>query len=235
MKRIVLLLLTLSFCFALCACSSVKENSQPNADRQDVPESNIDEKEAMSDSTNNPDTANSDTSNTKILVAYFSRSGENYGVGEIEKGNTEIIAEMIAEETDADLFRIEAVNPYPTSYDECTEVAKQEQESGARPELADSLESLSDYDVIFLGYPIWWGDMPMPVYTFLESYDLTGKTIVPFCTHAGSGLAGTISTIRQEAPQATVLDGLAVPGTVAQNSTDEATADVLEFLQGLDD
>lgn len=234
MKRIVSLLLALSFCFALCACSSVKENSQPTTDRQDVLESSIDENEAMSDITNNPDTDNSDTSNTKILVAYFSRSGENYGVGEIEKGNTEIIAEMIAEETDADLFRIEAVNPYPTSYDECTEVAKQAQASSARPELANSLENLSNYDLIFLGYPIWWGDMPMPVYTFLEFYDLTGKTLVPFCTHAGSGLAGTVGTIRQKVSQATVLDGLAIQGTIAQNSRDEAKADVLEFLQELD-
>lgn len=129
----------------------------------------------MSNNTNESDTVNSDTSETKILVAYFSRNGENYGVGEIEKGNTDIIAEMTSEETGADLFQIEIVNPYPTSYDECTEVAKQEQVSGARLELANSLRNLNDYDLIFLGYPIWWGDMPMLVYTFLESYNLAKK------------------------------------------------------------
>ncbi|MDE7324621.1 MAG: hypothetical protein K2N73_18270 [Lachnospiraceae bacterium] len=100
-----------------------------------------------------------DADGTKILVAYFSRTGENYGVGYIEKGNTH----MIAEQTGGDTFEIHTVTSYPDEYDECTEVAKIEQDEDARPELADSVEGMEDYDVIFLGYPNWWGDMPMAV------------------------------------------------------------------------
>lgn len=123
------------------------------------------------------------------------------------------------------------VTPYPDEYDECTEVAKQEQDENARPELAESVESMEDYDVIFLGYPNWWGDMPMAVYTFLESYDFSGKTIVPFCTHEGSGLSSTESSIAEVCPDAEVMDGLAIRGSVAQNSQDEAAESVAEWLR----
>ena len=153
------------------------------------------------------------TQGSKILVAYFSRTGENYGVGVIEKGNTHIIADMIAEQTGGDTFEIAAVTPYPDSYDECTAVAQREKNENARPELTAEVDNMADYDVIFLGYPIWWGDMPMAVYTFLESYDFSGKTIVPFCTHAGSGLSGTVGNIKAACPGTTVLDGLAIAET----------------------
>ncbi len=159
---------------------------------------------------------------SKALVAYFSRAGENYGVGVVEKGNTEIIADMILEETGADAFRIQTVNTYPESYDQCTEVAKQEQQDQVRPELTSTIENFDEYNVIYLGYPIWWGDMPMAVYTFLESYDFTGKTIRPFCTHAGSGLADTVGSIQAICGSAEVSDGLAIAGTMAQNDQDAA-------------
>lgn len=168
---------------------------------------------------------------SKALVAYFSRAGENYGVGVVEKGNTEIIADMILEETGADVFRIQTVNAYPESYDQCTEVAKQEQQSQARPQLTSSIENFDDYDVIYLGYPIWWGDMPMAVYTFLESYDFTGKTIHPFCTHAGSGLADTVDSIKAICDGAEVSDGLAVAGVTAQNDSGAARELVEGWLQ----
>ena len=129
-----------------------------------------------------------------ILIAYFSHTGENYNVGVIEKGNTHIVADMIAEETGGDLFEIATVNPYPDTYEECTEVAMQEQRENARPELTAQVENMEQYDTVYLGYPIWWGELPMAVYTFLESYDFSGKTIVPFCTHEGSGLAGTVGS-----------------------------------------
>lgn len=167
----------------------------------------------------------------ETLVAYFSRAGENYGVGVIEKGNTEIIAEMIAEKTDGKLFQIQPVNAYPETYDACTEVAQQERREGARPELAESVEDWESYDVIYLGYPIWWGDMPMAVYTFLESYDFAGKTVIPFCTHGGSGLSGTVQSIQTICAGAEVKDGLAVMGTTAQNDRDEAQKQVEAFLQ----
>lgn len=169
--------------------------------------------------------------NHGVLIAYFSRTGENYGVGVIEKGNTAIIAEMIAEQTGGELFEIKTVNAYPDDYEECTEVAQAEKKENTRPELADSLDSLDGYDTIYLGYPIWWGDMPMAVYTFLESNNFDGKTIIPFCTHAGSGLSGTVENISTACPGATVKTGLAIAGTTAQNDKAVTEKSVSEWLQ----
>lgn len=167
---------------------------------------------------------------SKILVACFSRAGENYGVGFVEKGNTEIVAEMIAEQVGAVVFSIQTVKPYPKGYEECTEIAWREKEEAARPELLEPLESLDEYEIVYLGYPIWYGDMPMAVYSFLENYDFTGKTILPFCTHAGSGLAGTVDSIRAVCEGATVLEGLAIAGTTAQNEPDRTRTFVNAWL-----
>ena len=104
----------------------------------------------------------------KILVAYFSRADENYNVGVIEKGNTQILTEFIAQELKAETFHIQTVTPYPKNYRECTNVASEERKNNARPKLAGSIPNVSEYDIIFLGYPIWWGDLPMAMYTFLE-------------------------------------------------------------------
>lgn len=185
-----------------------------------------------SDYAGNNDTGVETEPKAKVLVAYFSRADENYGVGYIEKGNTAIIAEMIAEETGGELFHIERETPYPAVYDECTEEAKQEQNDNARPTLAEN-KDISEYDVIFLGYPIWWGDMPMPVYTFLEGHDLSGKTVIPFCTHAGSGLSGTEKSIESVCTDAEILDGLSIKGEDAQNSQDETRETVNEWLGSL--
>ncbi len=171
-----------------------------------------------------------DASGSGILIVYFSHTGENHNVGVIEKGNTHIIADMIAEETGADLFEIVTAEPYPDTYDECTDVAKREQKENARPEIVDPPEDLDGYDTVFIGYPIWWGDLPMAVYTFLESYDFSGKTVVPFCTHEGSGLSGTESSIEETCSGATVLDGLAIRGATAQDEQEEAKSDVLDWL-----
>ena len=174
------------------------------------------------------DAGSTTESGKKVLVAFFSRTGENYGVGVIEKGNTHMIADMIAEEMDADTFEIARVAPYPEAYRDCTDEAQAEKAADARPELTATVDNFDDYDVIFLGYPIWWGDMPMPVYMFLESYDFSGKTVIPFCTHAGSGLSGTVQTLKDKLAGATVLDGRAIAGTTAQNSQDEARQSVLD-------
>ena len=165
-----------------------------------------------------------------MLVAYFSLAGEQYGVGVIEEGNTSIIAHMIAEQTGADLFEIEAVTPYPTSHSELLDVSRQEMADNARPEIAGTVDNMDDYDTIFIGYPNWWGDMPMIVYSFLESYDLSGKTIVPFCTHGGSGLSDTESSIA-DITGGTMKDGLAIPGTTAQNDRDTAKSEVTQWLR----
>lgn len=169
-------------------------------------------------------------SDQRVLVVYFSRADENTGgVGYIEKGNTKILAEMIAERTRGDLFEIKTVKAYPKEYRPATEAAKQEKEENARPEIVGELPDLSKYDVVFLGYPIWWSDMPMPVYTFLDRENFAGKIILPFCTHEGSGLSGTDRTIA-ETTKADVKDGFALAGHIAQNSPDEARSALYEWM-----
>ena len=152
---------------------------------------------------------------TKSLIAFFSRKGSNYVGGRIVNlsiGNTELAAKMIQRLADGDLFRIATVKDYPSDYEETTDVARQELRQNARPELAARVDRLGDYTVIFLGYPNWWGTMPMAVFTFLEAYDFSGKTIVPFCTHEGSGLGHSEGEIRKLCPTATLLKGVAIPG-----------------------
>ncbi len=167
--------------------------------------------------------------NKKMLVVFFSRAGENYAVGNIAKGNTHIVAEIIAEETGADLFRIEPVTPYPEDYNKCTDVAKQELNSHARPAIKGDIKT-EDYDVIFIGYPNWWGDMPMPVYTFIEKHDWQGKTVRPFCTHEGSGIGSTGKKLEATCKGATVQKGLAIRGATAQHSQEETQAAVKKWL-----
>lgn len=165
--------------------------------------------------------------NHNILIAYFSRSGNNY-VGEqivnLQIGNTEVVAKMIREMTKGDLFHIESVNVYPDGYTETTEVAQQELRAKARPKLTGHLENMASYDVIFLGYPNWWGTMPMPVFTFLEEYDLSGKTIVPFCTHEGSGLGHSVADIKKICPRSTILDDFAVRGGDVKKAKNDISA-----------
>lgn len=169
----------------------------------------------------------------KTLVVFFSRTGENYAVGHIQKGNTHIIAEMIADETNGTLFQIEPVNPYPEDYRSCTEVAKKEKDSNARPAVKADV-AVEDYDIIFIGYPNWWGDMPMPVYTFIEKHDWQGKTVIPFCTHEGSGLSDTESKLKSACKGSTVLKGLAVRGATAQNKQEQARQSVKNWLGKLE-
>ena len=168
----------------------------------------------------------------KILVAFFSRTGENYAVGHIEQGNTHIVAELIASATGGTIFRIEPATPYPDDYRACTEVAQREKRSKARPALVGDIAA-EEFDVIFLGYPNWWGDLPMPVYTFLERHDWQGKVVIPFCTHEGSGLSDTENRLRTACRGASVLNGLAVRGSVAQNEREKARKQVLEWLKQL--
>lgn len=169
-------------------------------------------------------------SGQRVLVVYFSRADENTGgVGYIEKGNTKILAEMIAERTHGDLFEIKTVKPYPKEYRPATEAAKQEKEENARPEIVGELPALSKYDVVFLGYPIWWSDMPMPVYTFLDRENFAGKIILPFCTHEGSGLSDTQRSIA-DVTKADVREGFALQGHIAQKSPEEARTALYEWM-----
>ena len=169
----------------------------------------------------------------KILVAYFSRTGEEYGVGNITKGNTEIVAEIIAQKVGGNLFEIKPIVAYPDSYDECKQVASHEKATKARPPVADDVENFSDYKTVFVGYPIWYGDAPQIVYTFLESYDFSGKQIIPFCTHGGSGLSGTEQRISMTCPNAKILQGFDVRGATAQNDRSQTESIVDKNLKRL--
>ena len=158
---------------------------------------------------------------SKVLIAYYSRKGQNYVNGDIKnlaKGNTEIIAEFIQKSVGGDLFEIDTVKEYPIDYTECTNVAKEELRQKARPELKNYLASIDEYDTIYLGYPCWWGLPPMAVFTFLKHYDFSGKIIKPFTTHEGSGLGGSISQIKKTCPTANVQAGLAIHGADAAKS-----------------
>lgn len=166
---------------------------------------------------------------SSLLVAYFSYAENAALPDDVDAsasasiqpwnsaltGNTGVVADMIAQATGADLFSIRTVEQYPDTYDATIDQGQQEQSEGARPELATHLENLDSYDTIFLGFPNWWGDMPMAVYTFLDEVDLSGKTVIPFVTSGGSGFSNTISTIQQMEPQATVQEGLSIGASSA--------------------
>ncbi len=152
---------------------------------------------------------------SKILIAYFSRKGNNYVSGNIvnlPKGNTEIVAEKIQELTGGDLFKIETVKQYDKDYTRCTQEAQEELRAKSRPELMAEVENMDDYDVVCLGFPNWWGTMPMAVFTFLESYDMAGKRIYPFCTNEGSGMGHSEADIMSLCPESKLEKGLALRG-----------------------
>lgn len=169
----------------------------------------------------------------KVLVTFFSRTGENYGVGNITKGNTHIIAEMIAEATGGKLFEIAPEKEYPTDYNKCVEQAKKEKEKGARPAIKRDI-AVEDYDIVFIGYPNWWSDMPMAAYTFIEKHQWRGKTVIPFCTHEGSGLSDTERYVANACKGATVKSGLAIKGSTAQNKQEQAKKSVAGWIERLD-
>ena len=173
-------------------------------------------------------------SSSDTLVIYFSRTGEQYVVGVIDKGNTAIVAEMIAEQTDADLFEVLPEDDhYPMTYDALTDVAKQEQNDNARPAYSGELPDLDGYSTIYIGAPVWWGDWPMIMYTVFENNDFSGKKLIPFSTHEGSGLSGFDKKLQSACPDAEVLKGLAVRGNDAQNSQDKVRDSVNSWLTEL--
>lgn len=187
-------------------------------------------------------TASETKSNGKTLVVYFSQpettEAENMTQEEDNStvvingevlGNTQYMAYVIAENMDADIFRIEPETPYPTDHSTLVDLAAEEQDENTRPVIKDTIENLDAYDTIFLGYPTWWSDMPMILYTFLESYDLSGKTVIPFNTHGGSGFSGTISTIRNLQPNADVIEGL----SISRNQIQDAKQEIIGWVNGL--
>lgn len=160
----------------------------------------------------------------KSLVIYFSRSGENYmndGIRNIEVGNTEIVANYIKDITDSDLFKVEPINEYPYNYKECCDLAKLEIDNNSRPKVKNMLENINDYDVIYIGGPIWWSHYPCSLYTVLENLNFNGKIVKPFSTHEGSGLGSIMSDIKRICTGADIKDALAIQGSEAKNSKEK--------------
>ena len=209
MKKILVLALTLVLSLALSACSgnsSGQAGNGPNAAAQEK----ASPPDTKGETGSQPQT---NAGNKKILIAYFSKTG-----------NTREIANQIHANVGGDLFEIATVDPYPTDYKATVDQAKQEQENNYRPKLKATVQNMDAYDVIYLGYPDWWGTMPMAVFTFLESYNFSGKTIIPFCTHEGSRLGRSVNDIRALCPQSTILDGLAIRGSDAKNAQNDVAA-----------
>jgi flavodoxin len=149
------------------------------------------------------------TSGKKILVAYFSHSG-----------NTRAVAYDICKKVDGEFFEIQTVKPYPSDYNTVVDIAKRELKADFRPELKSKLKNSGQYDVIFVGYPNWWGTYPQAVKVFLSTHDFSGKTIIPFCTHEGSELGRSVADLKKLCPKSTILEGLAIRGSAAHNSHD---------------
>ena len=214
MKKLFLMFMICTMVFFISGCSAAVENETPDS----VPETTVSD-ESMAG---------------KILIAYFSRAGENYNVGTISEGNTSKLAREIVAQTGGDLFEIVPEAAYPVSYDEMLDVATRERTNNERPVIRNTIENFDTYDIIFLGYPIWWGDLPMILHSFMESYDFTGKTVIPFNTHEGSGQAGTQTTIADKLSGANVLHGLAMQGSMAQElKCDGTDAVVKRWLEDL--
>lgn len=250
MKKLTAILLSALLVFSLAACGNSNQNIVKNTPAETEvgapakePEDSGTESavENAEGSTKSEETVNTaETGNGNILIAYFSvmetdgvdtvASASRVAVNGEVLGNNEYIAQMIQRETGGELFAIETVQEYPTTHDPLLEFAYNEKADNARPELATQIENPGSYDVIFLGYPNWNADLPMPLYTFLEEYDFSGKTIIPFTTHGGSGFSRTIQTISELQPNATVIsNGL----SISRNSVSGVESDVAAWVDDL--
>ena len=236
MKRAFAVLLTMIILFGLIGCGAGSKPTETNAPSSAA----AGEAEGLpaADPQADPSDGNApvEESSGNTLVVYFSRTGEQYNVGVIDKGNTAVVAEMIGDQLGADLWEIlPADDHYPMTYQALTDVAKQEQNEKARPAYAGQTPELSQYDTIFIGAPVWWGDWPMILYTFFENNadELSGRTLIPFSTHEGSGLSGFDRKLSSACPDSTVGEGLAIRGSDAQNRPDEVRQAVNEWLEKL--
>ena len=176
------------------------------------------------------DTKRSVNQDANVLVVYFSvpdnRDNSYVEVDGERLGNTQFMAYTIQENTGANIFRILPVTPYPTDHGALLEAAQEEIRTNARPEIEGTIENFDSYDVVFVGYPNWNADMPYIMYSFFESYDFSGKTIVPFMTHGGSGFSGTQATIAELEPDAKILEGEAI----SRNSIEDAEQEIIDWL-----
>lgn len=220
MKKIISLFMALGMVLSLAACST---NQSPN---ESTP--------GESSSQTNESTPTPSNTNGKNLVVYFSMpdnvDDSTVVIDGETLGNTQYMAYVIQETVGADIFRIEPETPYPTDHDELVDLASEEQSNNARPAIKNTIENFDTYENIFVGYPNWWGDMPMIPYSFFDKYDFSGKTIIPFNTHGGSGFSGTISTIKELEPNADVLDGK----SISRNDIQDAEQEIVDWVNSLD-
>lgn len=212
MKKLLALALTMMMAFTLAACSNNNNSTQKEKTTTSNENTQKETEEAGTSNTENNNKTQLDTTNRNILVAYFSFSG-----------NTKVIADQIHEKVGGDIFEIKTEDAYPTDYDAVVDQAKKEQEENYRPKLATKALNMDSYDVIYVGYPNWWGTMPMAVFSFLEQYNFSGKTIIPFCTHDGSALGKSVEDIKKTCPQATILDGLEIRGKSVKSENKEVS------------
>lgn len=226
MKRILITMLIGTMLLSLTACGGreTTDGASPSSEvtgSEEVtrePESEaIDTEEPVSEAEEET-TEETGATESHALVVYFSWSG-----------NTEQVAEAIRARTDADVFEIIPAEAYTDDYNTLLDIAKQEKQEGARPAIAGSIDNIDQYDVIYVGYPNWWSDMPMILYTFFDDYDLSGKTIAPFCTSGGGGLVNTVNSIREAEPDAEVAEGLHINGSAASDP-DQAVGEWLDHL-----
>ena len=216
MKKILSLLLAMTLAFSLAACGG--QDASLGGSGVSVEEAGASEVASQPTGTETSVETEETAGEGGTLVAYFSWSG-----------NTEHMAQIIAEQTGGSLFEIEPATPYTDDYDTLLDIARQEQSDNARPELAAQVEDWDSYDVVFVGYPNWWSDAPMAVYTFLESYDWTGKTLIPFNTSASGGFGRSLSGIEESAAGAEILDGL----DLTESELSDAQSRITEWLDGL--
>lgn len=227
MKKLLTFLLSTAMVFSMAACggenasSGTGENTTPPTspapESSALSETPVEMPEETPDASEPP--ADADHEGTGgTLIAYFSWSG-----------NTEQVAQIIQEATGGDLFEIAPATPYTDDYDELLDIARQEQSEGARPELADQVEGWDSYETIFVGYPNWWSDAPMAVYTFLEAYDFAGKTLIPFNTSASGGFGRSLDGLAASAPGAAILEGL----SFTERTLGDAQSEVSAWLDGL--
>lgn len=236
MKRAVILFLALAL--LLSGCSTAGPSPTPGSaslpPQTEAPSAAPDQGEAQSQTP---------VQSGGVLIAYFTApedvepdgvdavAGASIVVSEGEKlGNTEYVARLIQQAVGGELFRIETVQAYPLDHDPLVDQASEEKAASARPELSAHVEDMARYDTILLGYPNWWGDLPMPLYTFLEEYDLAGKTIIPFITHGGSRASRTVETISDLQPGAQVWDD---PLVLSRNDVASSADQVISWAQGL--
>ncbi|MCM1194119.1 MAG: flavodoxin [Lachnospiraceae bacterium] len=240
MKKLVSVFFSVLLVLSLSACGSGNRNGM--ADRQEGNEAEDLATGIESNTESSMEDGNAaGIDNGSILIAYFSVM-ETDGVDAVSSasrvvadgellGNNQYIAQIIQRETGGDLFSIETVQEYPTTHEPLLEFAYEEKSDNARPELASHIENADSYDVIFLGFPNWNADLPMPLYTFLEEYDFSGKRIIPFTTHGGSGFSRTIQTISELQPDAAVIsEGL----SISRNNVPGAENDVVDWVNSLD-